>query len=132
MKAKKLSKRIASKKPTKADLMQLRTEIAQAAQKIYDEWEQDEEGSDEELGSGGICDQIAEAIAGVLSDHGYDTEEGGHDGDDHAYVVVPLSDSHGFAVDIPWDVYESKLGMYEYRKKPGVKFGPNHVFIDEY
>lgn len=127
----KLSKRVASKKPTRNDLMKLRPELARAAQSVYDSWIQ-EDGLDEELGSGGICDQVSDALMEVLSRHGYDPEEGGHDGDDHSYVVVPVSDSHGFAVDIPWQVYEIKHGHYEYSKKPNVTISSEDVYIDQY
>lgn len=125
-----LSKR-SSNIPTKSDLMKLRTEIAHAAQKIYDEWSP-EDGIDEELGAGGICDQIANEIIGVLSNHDYDAEEGGHDGDDHAYAVIRTDESHGFSIDIPYNIYEHKLGMYEYQKIPNVKFDENDVYIDEF
>ena len=37
----------------------IRLELATAAQKIYDEWFQDEEGYDHEVGHGGICHLIA-------------------------------------------------------------------------
>lgn len=126
-----LSKR-SSEIPTRAELMKLRSEIAHAAQKIYDDWSPDEDGIDEELGSGGICDQIADAIMGVLAEHGYDAEDGGHDGDDHAYAVIRTDETHGYAIDIPWDIYEKKLGMFSYRKLPGVKFAEHDVLIDEF
>ena len=44
----------------KSELNHLRPELASAAQSVYDEWEQDEDGNDEMLGGGGICQDIAE------------------------------------------------------------------------
>ena len=53
---------------TFADLKPL---FVQAAQKEYDDWAQDEDGMDEVLGTGGICQDIAEKIASILSQHGH-------------------------------------------------------------
>lgn len=37
--------------------------LAKAASKEYDDWKQNSEGIDEELGSGGICDRIADSLS---------------------------------------------------------------------
>jgi hypothetical protein len=108
----------------------LAPKMAEAAQPIYDEWEQDEEGVDEEFGGGGICDAVSEAIGGVVADN-LDVElmEGGQGGDDHAYLMVRDSDGEGYIVDIPHTVYE-RGGGYKWEKVEGVKFGPEDVMIE--
>ena len=104
--------------------------LARAAQKEYDAWDQDEEGYDEECGTGGICDRIANAFSSVLS-HLPDVEiiEGGQEGDDHAYLIA-LTDTEAVAVDIPPKVYETG-GGYSWKKKPGVRFSPSHIVLEQ-
>lgn len=98
--------------------------ICAAAQRVYDEWEQDQDGQSFEYGSGGICDAIAESIAGELD---CAVREGGWDGDDHAWLIV--SDGReAYMIDIPADVYETGAGL-RWTKRPGVVFAPGHVLI---
>jgi hypothetical protein len=81
-------------------LTALRQKIATAAQKNYDEWEQDEDDTQ------GICDEILLAMRYVVSDlPGVEMVDGGHEGDDHAYLIV-YDDKDAYAVDIPARVYE--------------------------
>ena len=47
-------------------------ELVKAAQKEYDAWDPSGEDGDPELGFGGICQDVAEAMAGVLSTTGID------------------------------------------------------------
>ena len=103
--------------------------MAAAAQKIYDEWAQNSEGIDEELGSGGICDGVAEALGTIISESIDEAElfEGGHQGDDHAFVIAQRG-AEAFGVDIPSGVYEYG-GGYNWRKKKGVKFSPEYIVI---
>lgn len=110
-------------------LAALRPKMAAEAQKIYDEWEQDEEGFDEEFGAGGVCDRISEAIGTAIAQAIADVEffEAGQDGDDHAWLVVQLG-NEAYGVDIPAGVYESG-GGYRWTKRPGVKFTPDHILI---
>lgn len=110
-------------------LKDLRPKMVEAAQKVYDQWEQNEEGHDEELGAGGICDQVSDALGSVISENisGVELFAGGQEGDDHAYVIVQL-EKEAFGVDIPPGVYESG-GGYNWRKKQGVKFIPEYVVI---
>ncbi len=100
-----------------------------AAQGVYDAWEQDENGEDPELGTGGICDRIAEALGGVLAEHGYATAEGTPQGDEHANVVAS-ADGISWLVDIPAHLYERGAG-YNWRKLPGVKFRPENLSIEK-
>ena len=111
------------------ELQQLRPKMAAAAQKVYDRWEQDEEGVDVEFGTGGICDEVASAISDVIMNQalGVDIFDGGHDGDDHAWVVVQ-DGREAFGVDIPPAIYEYG-GGYRWTKREGVTFEPGHVII---
>ena len=106
-------------------LMQLRPQMIAAAQKIYDEWDQ----TDEYDPVGGICDEVANVISDVIASNISDIElaDGGHEGDDHAYVVV-YNDSEAFSVDIPYYIYESG-GGYVWKKIPDVIFNVNNVEI---
>lgn len=117
----------------RTDLLQAiksqRANIAAAVQKLYDEWQLDESGEDPELGSGGICDQVAGAIAGIFCDLGYETVEGGQEGDDHAFTIVHDSE-RAFAVDMPCQVYESG-GGYSWKKREGVVIEPSDVVVYE-
>jgi hypothetical protein len=104
-------------------------EIVKAAQQRYDDWRQDDSGWDEDLGTGGICDQIAEDISGILADELFDVCGGGQEGDDHSFVFAGMA-GHAFSVDIPCHVYELGSG-YTWRKLPGVEFADEHVVICE-
>ena len=103
-----------------------RQSICQAVQEILDDWQQDEEGVDAELGTGGCCDRVAAAIASELSQLGYDTLEGGQDGDDHCWVIVVADDESCWDVDIDPDIYETGSG-YCWKKRPGVVIQPQHI-----
>ena len=104
-----------------------RGEIARAAQKVYDDWEQDEEGLDPELGTGGICDAIANEIGWRMANFGGIAvlTEGS---DNHAWLVV-YDDNEAYAVDIPASLYEEG-GGYNWTKLPGIEFDESYVQID--
>jgi ribosomal protein S18 acetylase RimI-like enzyme len=108
-------------------LKALTPQMAEAAQKIYDSWEQGEE--DDDLGGGGICDEIAGAIAGIIVGNitDSDTVDGGQDGDDHAWVIAGLN-GKAYGVDIPPGVYETG-GGYSWTKRPLVTFDASDVDI---
>jgi GNAT superfamily N-acetyltransferase len=108
-------------------LEQGRAEIARLAQQEYDAWAQDEEGYDEELGAGGICDAVANAIGGWLAGQGIDSTEGGQDGDDHAFQIA-YNDTEAYEVDIPPSVYETG-GGYRWTKRPDVTIAPEDVIV---
>jgi hypothetical protein len=112
-------------------------------QKVYDNWDQDEEGYAEGYGHGGICDDIAEAICDVLytaridcvsvynesfyhtSPYAYDfsdfnIEEYEEQGDNRILIKV----------DIPPYVYEEGAG-YIWKKIPNVKFTARDFVIED-
>jgi hypothetical protein len=104
-------------------LMALRPRIANAAQKVYDSWEQDDE-----CDMGGICDEIASEISSlVASIPNCHSVEGGHDGDDHAWVIA-TDGVNAYGVDIPPHVYETG-GGYCWKKIPEVTFVVNDVEV---
>lgn len=116
-------------KPLRRELEALRPEMAKAFQKVYDEWTQDEEGIDEELGTGGICDLVSEAIGSALSEHLGDVSFfcGGAEGDDHAWMIVQRA-KEAYGVDISPGVYESG-GGYRWKKREGIVLGPADIEI---
>lgn len=119
-----------SRGPLYRRLNAVRPLLARAAQKVYNQWQPDEEGFDEEYGSGGICDDIAYAMEDVISSYlkiSAEVEEGGHEGDDHAWLIVSKG-QEAYGVNIPPGVYETG-GGYRWYKRPGVRFSPGHVQI---
>jgi hypothetical protein len=114
----------------RAQLGELRPQMAAAAQAVYDNWGQDD-GLDEEFGEGGICDRVAEALWGVIDNGSPDVEirDGGWEGDDHAYLIVQRG-RKAFVVDIPPGVYETG-GGYSWRKRKGVRFDADDIVIEE-
>lgn len=115
----------------KTQLEQIRTLMVKAAQEVYDAWQQDEEGLDDVYGGGGICDDIANALASVIIENVENVEyiNGGQDGDDHCWIIV-FNDEAAFEIDIPPYVYESG-GGYNWRKIEGVEFNVNDILICE-
>lgn len=111
---------------------ELRGKIAVAAQGVYNQWEQDEDGNDEMYGSGGICDDIADAMCKVIYDntnfgcfHLYNEYEC------HTSIFVyDEKNRKMFNVDIPPYVYENGYG-YNWKKIDDVTFDTNHIKIDE-
>lgn len=110
-------------------LNELRSDLAQAAQLVIDEWSQNEEGFDEDLGNGGICDLVSQAMADVIVGSMADVEivDGGHDGDDHAWLIV-VDANEAVGVDIPPGVYETG-GGYSWKKIEDVEIEPTDVVL---
>lgn len=101
--------------------------LAAAAQKAYDDWQQNEEGYDEELGGGGICDVIADDMMDILYHHKINNLQLQHSDQPHAYLIGKFKEGI-FTIDIPYYVYESG-GGWSWKKKPNVKFDESHVEI---
>jgi hypothetical protein len=129
-----------TKGPLYQKLFSIRVEMAQAAQKVYDQWYQNEEGFDEMYGGGGICHDIADAIVGVIYDHIPNVIAGTVNpscGENHVWTMVALEQEEkdenedqgeGYVVDIPYYVYE-KGGGYSWTKISDVEFSPEDITI---
>lgn len=111
------------------DIQKLTPLLVRAAQEVYNEWNQDEEGMDAELGGGGICQDIADAISGVLSNHGIEvtTVDSGGMGEQHVWAVARVKDGI-FGVDIDYRRYEVGSG-YNWKKRLGVVFDNSDIEI---
>lgn len=114
------------------ELLSIRADLILAAQKIYNDWEQDEEGYDEMYGSGGICDDIADAMCGIVSEKtDYGCFSLYNEYDCHTSIFVYDSENKTiYNVDIPPYVYESG-GGYDWKKLKDVRFKIQHVSITE-
>lgn len=112
-------------------LERLRPVFAAVAQRVYDAWEQDDDGEDPDYGVGGICDAIADAMCEVIDAHGGEaiTVNSEGMGENHTWAVARCADGV-FLVDIPPSVYETG-GGYSWEKIPDVLFEADDVVIDE-
>lgn len=110
--------------------LKVKEALAKAAQEVYEEWEQDSEGNDEELGTGGICDRIADKLGFALNDvldGEFDVVDGTPEGDEHANIIVH-NGKEAFQIDISPGLYERGSG-YSYTKVPNVKFDAKDIEI---
>lgn len=112
--------------PSVDAMKNLKVRLASAAQAVYDAWEQDEEGHDEEYGGGGICHDIADAMAEALGHAGIEAASVTQSvGEVHVFVVAKFAEGV-YSVDIPPYLYE-KGSAYTWTKVPGVKFRPEDI-----
>lgn len=110
-------------------LFSLKSKLALSAQKVYDEWEQDENGYCDMLGEGGICQDIADAMADVLLNNGIECSTVSQlSGEQHVYVVARTEDGV-YNVDIPPYLYETG-GGYNWKKIPDVEFDERYIVIN--
>ena len=102
-------------------------QLAKAAQKVYDDWAQDEEGYDEELGEGGICQDIADSMAYIMSENDIDSYvvDSGGVGEQHVWIIVKVAEGV-YSVDIPPGVYETGSG-FRWRKIRDAQIQPSDV-----
>jgi hypothetical protein len=107
-------------------LINLKPKMAQAAQRVYDEWDE----SDVDIyAGGGICHLISDAIVDLLSDNGIDAVSFSCSvGENHVMVACEVDD-RTYIIDIPPHVYETG-GGYSWQKIKGVEFRPNDISID--
>lgn len=105
----------------------LRPAIVAAAQKQYDEWQQDEEGYDEEVGHGGICHLIADDMASILGDAGFPVWTQTASDVQHVTCIVQTNEGI-FDLDIPYSIYE-RGAMFTWTKLPDVRFEPADLSI---
>jgi hypothetical protein len=112
------------------ELNSLKSQLARAAQKVYDAWDQDENGQCEMLGSGGICQDIADALCTILDQNYIEcTSVSQQVGEQHVYAVAKTSDGI-YDVDIPPYLYEEG-GGYCWKKIPNIKFDERYVTINK-
>lgn len=104
--------------------------ICAAVQKVYNEWQQDPNEGDPELGFGGICNDVANEIISTLTSMSNGTFEVKSYGaeEDHTATLV-WNNTECYYVDVHWTHYERNLGMYNYRKIEDVVINPNMVTI---
>jgi len=96
--------------------------ILQAAQRIYDDW--DESDRDTYAG-GGICHLIADAICDVMGEIGIDCTPVSCSYEQHVYVAVRVAEGV-YTIDIPYSIYETG-GGFSWQKLPDVKFESRDV-----
>ncbi len=117
-------------------LNQLRQDLANAAYQVFHEeatyratvpeedWEH----------SGGICDDIAEAMAAVISARGLEalTFNTVASGENHTFVVVRDDDGEAILVDVPFCLYETQRGEYLFDLLPAasVNIIPSDIVIE--
>lgn len=97
----------------------IKDELAQAAQKVYDGWEQNEEGYCDSFGHGGICGDIANVMTEILWKYDIECTTVSSNHEQHVYVVAK-TDEGVFSVDIPWSHYETG-GGFCWKKIPDVE-----------
>lgn len=113
--------------PTSLEIQGKFGELAAAARSVYDEWLQDDDGFDEVLGMGGICQDIASKMLEVLDEAGVKASTTVHSsvGENHVFVVALLDDGV-YSIDIPPHVYEIGSG-YVWKKRPDAVFNETVV-----
>jgi hypothetical protein len=109
-----------------SELITVLPDLATVAQGVYDQWEQ-VDGFDVELGSGGICQDVADAMARRLGEVGFEEVlvVSAAVGENHVFVMALLDDGV-YQVDISPYHYETG-GGYVWQKRPDVKFSPEMV-----
>lgn len=116
--------------PTSHMVAAMAPEIVAAGQVEVDAWEQDENGLDEVLGSGGVCGFVADRMSEVLAALGADVAHAETDFDGgHAFLHARLADGV-FRVDVPPGVYETG-GGYVWAKRPDAVIRPEDLIIDK-
>jgi len=119
----------ASGLPRLGDVLALRADLAEAAKAVYGAWEQGPDGWDDELGEGGICQDIASAMLERLGENGVEHVLSVHAsvGENHVFLVALLEDGV-YSVDIHPSVYEIGSG-YVWKRRPDAEFGPECVDV---
>jgi hypothetical protein len=103
----------------------MRAQLAKAAQRIYDDWQLDTEGYDWQVGAGGICHLIADAMTDVLGKHNVWSQSQSCSHEVHVNVIAQFREGI-YIVDInPYD-YETG-GGYTWKKRPDIEFTPDFV-----
>jgi len=115
-------------KLTKEQLVKHLPKLVKIAQKVYDEWDQDEEGYDEILGTGGICDEIAEKFCDyIIRIIKHDAFSYYDEYSTHTCCIV-YDDNTAYVLNLPADVYE-KGYLYTWKKRKDVIIKENDFEI---
>ena len=116
----------------KQSIVALKNQIATVAQKVYDAWEQDEDGIDEMYGAGGICDDIADIIGDVIqANTDFTCTTLYNEYDYHTSVYAYNTDKKiCYHIDINPFNYETGAA-YTWKKIPDVVFDESMVEIDQ-
>ena len=109
------------------DFMDWKQQAVAQVQEIYDAWEQDDEGIDEQYGGGGICDDVADAVATAMMDAGFEAFTHHYEQDNHTVTIARMG-GQTFEIDIPLHIYE-KGSFYNYTKIPGVTFTTKMITV---
>lgn len=116
---------------TTQTITSLLPQLAAAAQNVYDQWDQDQEGIDDVYGGGGICDDIADAFCTILQNHNLDCTTQYNEYDTHTSTYVSDHETHTvYNVDIHPSHYEKGYG-YNWTKIPNVQFKPNMISVNQ-
>lgn len=105
--------------------------LVAAAQSVYDLWDQDGQGFDEQFANGGICDAVADGMVAALTEMGVENALtfNAAVGENHTFVIALLEDGV-YEIDIPPSVYEFGSG-YTWKKRPGITIQANDVAIQK-
>lgn len=111
----------------------LKPDFLAAAQKVYDDWDQDDEGYDEMYGSGGICHEIESEMQWVFNrKNTNDNWKVGGFRDDYAchnyMLAYDTKCKEIWEVDIPYHHYETG-GGYTWKKIKDVNFDESYIEI---
>lgn len=120
--------------PNIKQINNIRSQLIEVAQDEYDKWEQDENGFDEEYGSGGICHLIADRMIDII--HQNLTTENKEvfavskslSDVQHVNILMSLDDGV-YEIDIPYSIYETG-GGFNWKKVPDVIFEVNDIQIE--
>jgi hypothetical protein len=113
------------------DVIAMRPALANEAAKIHAEWEPDAgPDGDPVVGFGGICQDVAEAMANVLA--AADVEAAcvsASCGEQHVFVIAALLEGV-FVIDVPPSLYETGSG-YRWTKRIDTVIEPEDVLIQK-
>lgn len=99
------------------DIQSYKKELAFIAQKVYDDWDEDDRDT---YAGGGICHLIADELSSFLNDKDIETTTVSSDHEQHVYCVSKVIEGI-YTVDIHWSYYETG-GGFSWKKIPNVVF----------
>ena len=109
-----------------SDLKNLSQKFTEKAQKIYDDWDEEDI---ETYAGGGICHLIAEEMSSIMWDHGIQSTTYSSDFEQHVYCIALVKEGI-YAVDIHHSYYETG-GGFSWNKIEDVEFQPEYVSFYE-